>query len=357
MNKKRAWLPWLVGFALLSGLIVLVGQMRDVLTPFVSAAVLAYILNPLVERLRLRGIGRGTASMLVMLFAFVVILLLLLIAVPMLLNQFNHLVSRLPALVAFVQGTALPWLSNHLDLKAVLDEQSIALWLQNNLGSIQATLSKALPALIQQSSNLMAIMGNLFLLPFLLYYFLLDWTRWNYGIKLMVPRRYLDGYTRITRNMDMVLGQFMRGQLTVMLTMGLLYGVGLMFTGLDSGFAIGMLAGLLVFVPYLGAFTGLLLATLAALLQFGTWGGVLSVWAVFAVGQFLESFFITPKIVGDSIGLSPFWVIFALMAFGSLFGFVGMLLALPLAAITLVLLREAAQQYLTSRFYLQEKNR
>ena len=212
-----------------------------------------------------------------------------------------------------------------------------------------------MPTLLQQGGSLVSSLSNLVLLPFLLYYFLLDWARWTQGIKTMIPRRYLETYTRISGNMDTVLGEFLRGQLTVMLVMGLVYGLGLMLVGLESGFAIGMVAGLLVFVPYLGAFTGLLLATMAALLQFGTWQGLLAVWAVFAVGQFLESFIITPKIVGDRIGLSPFWVIFALMAFGSLFGFVGMLLALPLAAVTLVLLREGVAAYMGSRFYRREK--
>ena len=151
--------------------------------------------------------------------------------------------------------------------------------------------------------------------------------------------------------MDEVLGEFLRGQLMVMLIMGVVYGVGLMLTGLDSGFAIGMIAGILVFIPYLGAFTGLLLATVAALLQFGTWHGLIMVWVVFGIGQFLESFIVTPKIVGDRIGLSPFWVIFSLMAFGQLMGFVGMLAGLPLAAVTLVLLREGAAAYFGSRFY------
>ncbi|QMT40168.1 AI-2E family transporter [Neisseria shayeganii] len=353
--KKRPWMPWLFGFGLLLVIGLAVGYMRDILTPFVTAAVLAYILNPLVEKLRDRGIKRGIAAMLVMVFALLVLLALLLIVVPMLIQQFGNLVARLPVLFSFVQDKALPWINGHLNTDWVLDQEFAASWFQDNLGNIQATLSKAMPTLVQQSGNLVALISNVFLLPFLLYYFLLDWTRWNFGIKLMVPRRYIETYTRITRSMDSVLGQFMRGQLTVMLIMGLIYGLGLMFTGLDSGFAIGMVAGLLVFVPYLGAFTGLLLATMAALLQFASWQGLLMVWGVFAVGQFLESFFITPKIVGESIGLSPFWVIFALMAFGSLFGFVGMLLALPLAAVVLVLLREGANAYLNSRFYRREK--
>ena len=204
---------------------------------------------------------------------------------------------------------------------------------------------------MRQSGNVISGMSNLILLPLLLYYFLLDWKRWSYGISALVPRRFIDTYTRITSNMDEILGEFLRGQLMVMLIMGLVYGVGLMLVGLDSGFAIGMIAGILVFIPYLGAFTGLLLATVAALLQFGTWNGLIMVWVVFAIGQFLESFIVTPKIVGDRIGLSPFWVIFSLMAFGQLMGFVGMLAGLPLAAVTLVLLREGVNAYFHSRFY------
>lgn len=155
--------------------------------------------------------------------------------------------------------------------------------------------------------------------------------------------------------MDTVLGEFMRGQLLVMAIMGAIYGVGLMLVGLDSGFAIGMVAGILVFVPYLGAFTGLLLATLAAVLQFDSWTGILMVWSVFGIGQFLESFFITPQIVGEKIGLSPFWVIFSLLAFGQLMGFVGMLIGLPLAAVCLVLYHEGKRAYLNSRFYNRQK--
>ena len=208
-----------------------------------------------------------------------------------------------------------------------------------------------MPTLMRQSGNVISGMSNLILLPLLLYYFLLDWKRWSYGISALVPRRFIDTYTRITSNMDEILGEFLRGQLMVMLIMGLVYGVGLMLVGLDSGFAIGMIAGILVFIPYLGAFTGLLLATVAALLQFSTWNGLIMVWVVFAIGQFLESFIVTPKIVGDRIGLSPFWVIFSLMAFGQLMGFVGMLAGLPLAAVTLVLLREGVNAYFHSRFY------
>ena len=350
-KKTRGIRPWMAGAGTLAVVVWLFYALGNILTPFIVAAVLAYILNPLVEKLRDKGMKRGLASMLVMIFSLLLLLALVLIIVPMLVNQFNNLVTRLPQIVGYVQNTLLPWVNRFAGNYVSLDADSIVAWLQSHTGSLTAALQKIAPTLMRQSGSVVLGVTNLFLLPFLLYYFLLDWQRWSHGIRAMVPRRYLDTYNRISANMDKVLSEFLRGQLTVMLVMGVIYGVGLMLTGLDSGFAIGMIAGILVFVPYLGAFTGLLLATVAAVLQFGSWQGLLMVWAVFAVGQFLESFFITPKIVGDRIGLSPFWVIFSLMAFGQLMGFVGMLIGLPLAAVTLVLLREGADAYFKSRFY------
>ena len=350
-KKKRGlspWLPCAVFFIAVSWLVL---ALSDILTPFIVAAVLAYILNPLVEKLRDKGMSRGPASMLVMMFALLVLLALLLILIPMLLTQFQNLAGRLPQLIDFVQNKALPWLNSHFGAHIPLNKETLLSWLQSHTGTLQNTASKIAPALVAQGGALASGLSNLALLPLLLYYFLYDWQRWSHGIRALMPRRFIDAYTRIGGEIDEVLGEFLRGQLMVMLIMGTLYGTGLMLTGLESGFAIGMVAGILVFVPYLGAFTGLLLATLAALLQFGSWHGLVSVWAVFAVGQFLESFLITPKIVGDKIGLSPFWVIFSLMAFGQLLGFVGMLVALPLAAVCLVLLQEGKQAYVSSSFY------
>ena len=353
-QPKKYWLPWLAAALLLLALFAAFRLLSDVLMPFIVAAVLAYILNPLVLKLERWGIRRNRASMWVMALTFCALIALLLVIVPMLAKQFQIIVGRIPRLVDYIQHTALPWFNGKFGHYAALDNATVMTWLRNNAQSIQQTLQRTLSALMQQGFSIAGWLGNLALLPLLLYYFLLDWARWENGLRTMVPRRYLAVYNRVAGNMDTVLGEFMRGQLTVMLVMGMLYGLGLMATGLDSGFAIGMVAGILVFVPYLGAFTGLLLATLAALLQFGSWTGVLSVWSVFAAGQFLESFFITPKIVGDRIGLSPFWVIFALMAFGSLMGFIGMLVALPLAAVCLVLIREGKQAYLQSGFYRGE---
>ena len=351
IKKKRGLSPWIIGTVFFLAAGWLVYALSGILTPFVVAAVLAYILNPLVEKLRDRHISRGIASMLVMIFALLVLLALLLILIPMLITQFQNLLNRLPQLTDFAQNKALPWLHAHFGGSLPLNREAAEAWLKSHSGTLRQTVSNLAPALMAQGGALASGLSNLILLPLLLYYFLYDWQRWSHGIRALIPRRFIDTYTRISREMDEVLGEFLRGQLMVMLIMGVIYGTGLMLTGLDSGFAIGMIAGILVFVPYLGAFTGLLLATVAALLQFDSWQELFTVWAVFAVGQLLESFLITPKIVGDRIGLSPFWVIFSLMAFGQLMGFVGMLIGLPLAAICLVLLREGSQVYFASNFY------
>ncbi|QMT31711.1 AI-2E family transporter [Alysiella filiformis] len=355
LPNKRRWLPWLAGFLVLAFLVIAFHLLRDVLAPFITAAVLAYILNPLVGKLESKGVKRTRASMWVMALSFGLLLGLLLVIVPMLVKQVQSIVAKMPMLLKWIQNIALPWLNSKLEGHITLNNDTLIAWLQDNASNIQNAIQNTLSVVMQQGGSLAGSIGNLALLPLILYYFLLDWERWAAGLRLIVPRRYIDTYSRISGSMDTVLGEFLRGQLTVMLIMGLIYGLGLMMVGLDSGFAIGMVAGILVFVPYLGAFTGLLLATLAAVLQFGSWAGLFAVWGVFAVGQFLESFFITPKIVGDRIGLSPFWVIFALMAFGNLLGFVGMLVALPLAAICLVLLREGKTAYLDSRFYRRTK--
>ena len=354
-NKKRLWLPWLAGFLLIAFLIVFFHYLGGILTPFIVAAVLAYILNPLVCKLEAHHIKRGRASMWVMLLALFLIIALLLVIVPMLIGQFQTIVRRIPDLENYAQAHALPWFNAKFGDYITLNSDTVIQWLRNNSRGIQQSLQKAMPILMQQGGAVVAGVSNLVLLPLLLYYFLLDWSRWEEGIRTLVPRRYLTVYTRVTGKMDTVLGEFLRGQLLVMMIMGVFYGMALMFTGLESGFAIGMVAGILVFVPYLGAFTGLLLATLAAVLQFDSWGGLLTVWAVFGVGQLLESFLVTPKIVGDRIGLSPFWVIFSLMAFGQLLGFVGMLVALPLAAVCLVLIDEGKAVYMNSSFYLRER--
>lgn len=337
--------------ALIVAAVWLFVALKSVLTPFVTAAVLAYILNPLTNKLA-QKMSRSKAAMLVMLLTFAVVVVLMMIVIPMLIHQTQSLIAKIPQLFQWANNTAIPFINRLFHTQYSMDAGTFnQLWAEHNQ-SVQAALKKLAPSLLKQSGGVIAFVVNLMLLPFLLYYFLFDWQRWINNIYALIPVRFVPTVERIAHNLDEVLGEFLRGQLSVMLIMGVVYGTGLMLTGLDNGFAIGMIAGLLVFVPYLGAFTGLLLATFAALLQFNSWGGIIAVWCVFGVGQFLESFIITPKIVGEKIGLSPLAVIFALTAFGELLGFVGMLLALPLAAMCVVLFREATEKYHQSDWYL-----
>lgn len=357
-KKSSSITPWIVGGLVLILTISLFIGLKSILMPFAAAGVLAYILNPIVEKLTKHKIPRTTAAMLVMLLGLSVIIVLLLIVIPMLINLVDSIYEKLPDVINWIHLKLLPWLNQtfHINIRWDADYmmRMVTQWIKSEDVNIKDAASKVLPVVWQQGSGFVEWVTNLMLFPFLLYYFLLDWSRWTVGISDMIPRRILPTYQRIMTNMDTILGAFLRGELLVMIIMGLVYGIGLALVGLQSGFAIGMIAGLLVFIPYLGAFTGLLLATLAALLQFHGWTGLFMVWGVFAIGQFLESFFVTPKIVGDRIGLSPFWVIFSLMAFGQLLGFVGMLLALPLAAICLVLVREGTQAYKNSHYYRQQ---
>lgn len=357
-KKSSSITPWIVGGLVLILTICLFIGLKSILMPFAAAGVLAYILNPIVEKLTKHKIPRTTAAMLVMLLGLSVIIILLLIVIPMLINLVDSIYEKLPDGINWIHLKLLPWLNQtfHINIRWDADYmmRMVTQWIKSEDVNIKDAASKVLPVVWQQGSGFVEWVTNLMLFPFLLYYFLLDWSRWTVGISDMIPRRILPTYQRIMTSMDTILGAFLRGELLVMIIMGLVYGIGLALVGLQSGFAIGMIAGLLVFIPYLGAFTGLLLATLAALLQFHGWPGLFMVWGVFAIGQFLESFFVTPKIVGDRIGLSPFWVIFSLMAFGQLLGFVGMLLALPLAAICLVLVREGTQAYKNSHYYRQQ---
>ncbi len=350
-DSKRYWATWILAVAFFAIVVWLIGALRSVLAPFVAAAIMAYILNPLVTKIESDRIGRSFASMLAMLLAVAMMVAFFLVVAPIFVSQARAMFERAPAFLDWVNDRAIPWVNHTLNADLTMDRAFFADLIRKTQTQIRENLVGLTSFAASSGTTIAFYAGLTALLPFLLYYFLRDWESWSTGFRRYIPDPIRPRVEKVLTSLDEVLGEFLRGQLTVMLIMGFVYGLGLMLVGLDSGFAIGLVAGILVFVPYLGAFTGLLLATLAALLQFGTWGGLLAVWAVFVVGQTLESYIVTPKLVGERIGLSPLAVIFALMAFGKLLGFVGMLLALPMAAICLVLFREMSEIYLGSRFY------
>ncbi|MFC3716963.1 AI-2E family transporter [Luteimonas soli] len=332
------WLVWLMG---------------PVLTPFVVAALLGWLGDPLVDRLQRAGRSRNTAVVLVFALMALLLALALLILVPTLQRQIATLVHSLPNYRDWFVDTAIPWLEQRtrLDLSTWLNPEYLIEQLRVHWERAGGVATTALGYLSRSGFAVFAMVANVVLIPVLTFFFLRDWDVFVERVASLVPRDHLGTASRLAKESSDMLGGFLRGQFTVMLILGAMYGFGLWAIGIDLGLLIGIVAGLLTFVPYLGPASGVIFGVIAALVQHGDWKHVAGVLAVFGIGQVIESYWLTPKLVGDRIGLHPVAVIFAVLAGGQLFGFLGMLLALPVAAVANVLLRYAHARYTQSRLY------
>ena len=349
---NNRWLILIAGFAFLLYLLL------PVLTPFLIAAVLAYICDPLVDKISLWGykkyqFGRTTATVLVMLAILGAITLLLLIVIPLIQNQSLLIVERLPSIVDNLRTTIEPWLKAKFGISFAIDSAQLQEIISKNWKTAGNLLGDVLQTAGTNSMALIGVVANILLLPVVLFYLLRDWDELVVGIGNLIPRDLIDTTTNLAKEIDKMLAEFLRGQLTVMLIMSVFYSAGLWLAGLDNALPIGIIAGLLNFVPYLGPALGMGLALLVGALQFTTFNQIIPVLAVFGIGQLVESNVITPKLVGERIGLHPVVVIFALLAGGQLFGFAGVLLALPVSATIAVLLMHAKDNYLDSDTYLK----
>jgi predicted PurR-regulated permease PerM len=331
----------------------LVWLLAPVLTPFVLAALLGWLGDPLVDRIEQSCRSRNAAVVMVFSVMAALVLLALLLLLPLLQRQVVTLVASLPGYRDWLVGTGLPWLEHKTGLQLVgwLDPQRLIALMRAHWEQAGGTAATLLGYLSRSGFALLAWIANIVLLPVLTFFFLRDWDLIVERVAALVPRDHTATVSRLAQESSLVLGGFLRGQLLVMLLLGILYGVGLEVIGLDVGILIGVVAGVLTFVPYLGPAAVIVLGGLAALIQFGDWQHLVGVLAVFGIGQVIESMWLTPKLVGDRIGLHPAAVIFAVLAGGQLFGFLGMLLALPVAAIANVLLRYAHERYTHSRRY------
>lgn len=339
--------------ALVGGVGLVVYVLAPVLTPFAVAALLAYLGDPLCDQLEKRGFSRTAAVVMVFLAMTLSMVAVVLFLVPLMERQIALLFETLPAMLSWIEQQALPWVETTLGLEPellrveYLIEQLRQHWQQ--AGGIAKTV---ITGIASSGLAIMAWLVNVLLIPVLVFYFLRDWDVMVERIDELLPRSIESTVARLARESDEVLGAFLRGQLTVMVALGLVYSIGLWMVGIKLAPLIGMTAGLISFVPYLGGIVGIGAALLAALVQFGgEWPYLLGVLAVFAVGQTLEGFVLTPWLVGDRIGMHPVAVIFAIMAGGQLFGFLGVLLALPVAAVVMVVLRYVHQRYLDSELY------
>ena len=339
---------WLIFAAVAVLLLYLLGP---ILTPFVAAGILAYIYNPLVQRLAARKVPRTLAVVLGMGGLLLLSGLLLLIMLPLLEKEIGLFVARVPDWIEAARTRLLPQLQQWFGVSLEWDSQALKNLLLSHWQSAGGVAGKLLPWLGSSGGALVGVLVNLLLIPVAMFYLLRDWDALAARLDELVPRHWHGKVAEIAGEVDEVLAEFLRGQISVMLLMSVFYVVVLWLVGLEFALPIGILAGMLVFVPYLGMILGLSLATLAAVMQFPSFSGVLLVWAAFGAGQLLEGMLVTPWLVGDRIGLHPLAVIFALLAFGQLFGFFGLLLALPLSAILLVALRHGKAWYLASDMY------
>jgi predicted PurR-regulated permease PerM len=325
------------------GLAYLVFLLSPILTPFLIAAALAYLCDPLVSRLERRRINRTWGAALVMLGLVLAMLLLGAIVAPLVAAEARLLMAQAPLLLDWLTQTMLPWISQVTGVDLARSREELLSLARSHASQI-GQLTRYLPRIADSGLALLGLVANLLLVPVVLFYLLRDWRMTLAHMAGWVPSRFRGRVEAIAAEVDEVLSQFVRGQLMVILVMCLFYSLALWIAGLDYALAVGLLAGVLVFVPYLGVVLGVLLGTLAAYSQFGGLAGITPVWIAFGVGHLLESILITPWLVGEKVGLHPVAVIFALMAFGQLFGFVGVLIAIPAAAAALVGLRHLKRE-------------
>lgn len=342
----------LAGIALIIWVLYL---LKPVVVPFIGAFLIAYLFSPLVDKLHNIGLPRWLSISLVFIGIGVAIFLAMWFLVPLVWEQLMYAKNNIPNNIHWVNYTFLPWLSEKFNLVPMeidTEQMSAAImeYIQTNYSadSIQAMLLKV----AQSGLNFIQIGGTIVLIPIIAFYFLLDWERMLENMRRLIPRKYEKSTLTIVGECHEVLGAFVKGQFLVMFLLGVVYAVGLQLVGIEVGIIIGMIAGLASIIPYLGFAVGIISAIVACLFQFGLdWVHLALVLVVFMVGQAIEGYILQPFLLGDKIGLSPVAVVFAVLAGAQLAGLLGMLIALPVAAIIVVLLRHARENYEKSNLY------
>ncbi|MEL6094247.1 AI-2E family transporter [Bartonella schoenbuchensis] len=353
--KKQVffWLGTLIFF------VIFMFVFGSVLLPFVAGLVLAYFLNPIVQLLEKVGIRRVFGTILITLFIVVIFVAALTILIPIVSWQTQQFVSSgLPIYVSRIQNflteSNFDWIGRYFGS----DPNELQTDIKVLLGQSSDFITSLLNSLLRSGKSIVNIISLLVVAPVVAFYMLLDWQRMVEAVDSWIPRDHLETVRSIFYEMDRAIAGFVRGQGTVCLILGGYYAIGLTITGLNFGLLIGMFVGLISFIPYIGTMSGFILSGGVAWVQFypDNWSRIVIVMVVFFIGQFIEGYILQPKLVGSSVGLHPVWLMFALFAFGSLFGFTGMLVAVPASAAIGVLVRFALHTYLNSQMYSQSGN-
>lgn len=356
MSENKISKQW-YGLALIVFVGYLIYLLSPILTPFAVGALLAYLFDPLADQLERLRLSRTVAVTVVFLVISILVFAVLLVLIPSLEKQISSFIRNLPAYYQWLSDNLTPWLRDTFGIETNLfDVTELTQLLKKHWESAGGIAQTVISSVTKSGLVIVNWLMNFLLIPVVTFYLLRDWDVITNRVSELIPRPYYRTVSQISQDANSVLSSFLRGQLSVMLALGAIYTTGLWFIGIELSLLIGMGAGLISFVPYLGTFVGLVAGVIAAVVQFGDMNHLFYVLIVFGVGQLLEGFVLTPWLVGDRIGLHPVAVIFAVLAGGQLFGFVGVLLGLPLAAVIMVLLRHGHDRYIGSKLYGKESD-
>ncbi|MCQ2741370.1 MAG: AI-2E family transporter [Alphaproteobacteria bacterium] len=345
---NRNWIFWLSVFAFLA---LCTYALRSVLLPFVAGIIIGYLLDPLASRLEKMKIGRTTATFLVLFLCIMIIIPAVIALFSVLDKQLSDFLQGLPSYISSFNKKIEPFILRLQNNIPNLSKESIQEYLQQNLSNGLKIFGGLIRRIITGGYALINVLSLLLITPIVAFYMLRDWDSFVKKVDDLLPKAYKKEIETQAKAIDKIISSFIRGQLSVCILLGSFYALGLTIVGLDLGLVVGFVAGIISFIPYVGSIVGFISALSIAFAQFDNWIPIVQVVGVFAVGQFLEGNFLTPKLVGDSVGLHPVWIMFALLAGGVLLGFLGLMIAVPLAAIIGVLVRFAITKYKQSSLY------
>lgn len=332
--------------------VYLIHRLSSVLIPFLVAFGLAYLGNPLVLKIESKRISRVWAVSIVFVGLFLLFLLILLVVIPQVINQILVFLDKIPTYYLWVQDNIFPRLEHYFSLESLeMNKDALRQALTKSLNILGEITSRLAPSISSLILGVVGFIASLVLIPMITFYVMRDWMTITEKMETLIPRSIFPQTMDFLHEANFMLSSFLRGQLTVMFCLACIYGIGLSLIGVEYSLVIGLIAGLISFIPYFGATSGVIMGLLVAWFQYGTLTHLILVGVVFGIGQLMESFVLTPILIGDKLGMHPIAVVFALMVGGSLFGFVGILLALPVCAVLMVALRRLYHWYVNSDFY------
>lgn len=350
-RTNRNWVFWLTMLAIFC---LLFYVLRSVLLPFVAGIIIGYLLDPFTTKLQKIGVkNRALATVLVMLICFIILIPALGLLIGMIDEQVGRFLGAVPEYAANFAKRVEPLFIELQDKFPGLEADKVREYIRGNLANSMKLIASVAQKVVSGGFALVNLLSLLLITPVVAFYMLRDWHSFLGNVDELLPEKYKDTIRNLAHQIDRILAGFIRGQLSVCVLLGTFYACGLYLVGLELGVLVGFIAGLISFIPYVGSISGFVISMGIALAQFSTWGPIAQVVAVFMVGQFIEGNFLTPKLVGENVGLHPVWVMFALLAGGVLLGFLGLMIAVPVAAIIGVLIRYAIEQYKESSLYLE----